>query len=64
MPRGKQVKPTFVHINVLITREAHDYFSAKDNMSKEIREVLAEYVRNKTDNPPNIVRVTNEEPQQ
>ena len=40
MPRGKQKKPTWVHINIRVTREVYDYFSQFPNMSEAIRNVL------------------------
>jgi hypothetical protein len=52
MPRGKQKKPTWVHINIRIPQDVHEYFSQAPNMSEAIREVLSTYV-----NTPNNVRV-------
>lgn len=51
MPRGKQKKPTWVHINLRVSREVFDYFSRFDNMSEAIRNVLEAHTPT-----PNIVR--------
>jgi hypothetical protein len=45
MARGKQRSPTFVHINIRVSRAVHDYFADKHNMSEAIRQVLDDYVR-------------------
>jgi metal-responsive CopG/Arc/MetJ family transcriptional regulator len=56
MTRGKQRNPTFVHINIRVTREVNDYFFNKGNRSEAIREVLEDYVRQQTttDNPDQL----------
>lgn len=48
MARGKQRSPTFVHINIRVSRVVHDYFSGKNNKSDAIRRVLEDYVRQQT----------------
>lgn len=54
MPRGKQKKPTHVHVNVFISQEAYAYFSTQPNMSAAIREALDIYLQT-----PNNVRGNN-----
>lgn len=53
MPRGKQKKPTWVHINLRVSRKVYDYFSQFDNMSEAVRSVLEAHIQ-----PPNNVRGT------
>lgn len=48
MRRGKQHSPTFVHINIRVSREVNDYFSDQGNRSEAIRKVLDDYVRQRT----------------
>lgn len=56
MGRGPQKKGTLVHINLYITRRAHEYFSANANVSKAIRDALDEYASAKINTTPNNVR--------
>jgi hypothetical protein len=44
MTRGKQKKPTHVHVNVFISRQAYEYFSQQPNLSAAVREVLDNYI--------------------
>ena len=56
MSRGKQRSPTFIHINIRVSREVNDYFFNKGNRSDAIRQVLEEYVRQQkpADNPDQL----------
>ena len=44
MSRGKQRNPTFVHINIRVSKEVNDYFARHGNRSEAIRKVLDDYV--------------------
>lgn len=41
--RGPQKQPTYVHINLRVSREVYQFFSS-GNMSERIRVALDEYV--------------------